>query len=764
MRLINQLKLLVLFSGLATILLLFACNGKEKFLTGTSTFSGSSTCIECHEKEYHLWLDSDHDNAMDTAIASTVLGNFDNTTFERNGFTSKFYKKDGKFFVHTLGPEGIPGDFQIAYTFGVRPLQQYLIPFENGRFQCLQITWDTEKQQWYHLSDSVYKDQEILPDDWLYWTNNAQNWNGMCAECHSTNLQKNYNPKTHVYNTTWSEIDVSCEACHGPGSEHNRWAAIDENNRPLADNYALVVQTSNITSNELVDQCAYCHARRTSFEDFEHPRTQLFDIISPQLPIEPYYYPDGQILEEDYVYGSFTQSKMHQKNVRCTFCHDAHSLKLKFDGNKLCYQCHQQDKYGDETHHFHKNFGDEGEPLILENGNKIVPVGEGSSCIPCHMPGQHFMGVDYRRDHSMRIPRPDLSDKLGTPNACTHCHSDKSNSWAASYTEKWYGKPTRFHFGETMYIASNNDTAAVPMLMNVIADENTSALIRASATHYLGSYPSIETQNKIRELLVDKDALVRREAIRNFLATDLNDLKSSIIPLLDDSLKMIRMEAAYLLSSVVKSEFDSTTSIKFERAIVEYINAMEYSADFAASRHNLGNVYSNLGQKEKAVDNYLEAIRIDSKFYPAKMNLAMLYNGLGKNDEAKDLLISVTADQPDMGDAYYSLGLLYAEMGDYDTSIRTLKNAAKLMPDRARVWYNLFKLYEFKLQFNEAERSLDKCLEIEPTNLEFLYAKIEFLLKQKNEKEAIETAKKILEYYPNSPDKQGLLDFINSMN
>jgi len=749
---------------LAFISLLVSCKQREKFIATDPSFVGSKTCIECHENEYHLWVGSDHDNAMDTAIATTVLGDFNDVEFERNGFTSRFYKKDGKFFVHTMGPNGIPGDFQIAYTFGVRPLQQYLVPFENGRLQCLQITWDTENKRWYHLADYVYNNQEILPDDWLYWTNNAQNWNGMCAECHSTNLQKNYNPETHVYNTTWSEIDVSCEACHGPGSEHNRWAAIDEKTRPVADNYALAVQTSNITSGELVDQCAYCHARRSSFDDFVHPRKEIFDIMSPQLPIEPYYYPDGQILEEDYVYGSFTQSKMHQKKVRCTFCHDAHSLKLKFDGNNLCYQCHKQETYGSYKHHYHKDFGDEGEPLILDGGETIVPVGEGAQCIPCHMPGRNFMGVDYRRDHSMRIPRPDLSDKLGTPNACNQCHTDQTNNWAASYTERWYGKPTRFHFGETMYRAAKNDTTAIPMLLNLISDENTSALIKASATHYLGNFPNNETQSTVRQLLRDENPLVRREAIRSFMPANMEDLKANLLPLLDDSTLMIRAEAAYNLSSLNPNDLDSITAVKLNNSITEYIGIMEYSADFAASRHNLGNTYSNIGQKEKAIENYLEAIRIDNQFFPAMINLAMVYNSLGNNTEALQLLLTVTEKQPELGDAYYSLGLLQAEMGDYDNSIVSLKSAARLIPNRSRIWYNLFRLYEFKKNITDAEKTLNICLEIEPRNLEFLYAKIEFLLKQKREKDAVEVAKMILEYYPGLPDKVELQNFINSMN
>ena len=747
---------------LLPVFLLFQCNNPETLPTSEATFAGSQTCLECHEIEYQSWKGSDHDNAMDTAIASTVLGDFNNAEFERDGFTSRFYTDNGKYFVHTQGPEGKPGDFQVAYTFGVRPLQQYLIPFEDGRYQCLQITWDTEKNQWYHLANSVYQGQKIHPNDWLYWTNNAQNWNGMCAECHSTNLQKNYNPETHVYNTTWSEIDVSCEACHGPGSGHNSWAAIDSLSRPEIDNYGLVVQTSNITSRQLVDQCAYCHARRTSFGDFVHPHDEMFDIMSPQLPIEPFYYPDGQIREEDYVYASFTQSKMHQNNVRCTNCHDVHSLKLKKDGNDLCMQCHEPTDYNNYNHHFHKEFNEAGDPLILEGGKKIVEVGEGVQCVSCHMPGQYFMGVDFRRDHSMRIPRPDLSEKLGTPNACNQCHTDKTAAWAASYTEEWYDKPNRFHFGETMFMAARNDSTAVPLLFDIISDENSSALVKASATYYLNNFPNAETQKMNRELLFDKEALVRREAIRNFIPADVEDLKSNIIPLLDDPTLMVRMEATSQLSVLDFSTLDSLSARKLKNAIDEYIKTTAYSADFAASRHNLGNIYSNLGETEKAIDNYKEALRIDNQFFPAQVNLAMLFNRIGKNEEAESLLLDVVNEYPEMGDVYYSLGLLQAEMGDYDNSIISLRNAAVLIPEQSRIWFNLFKLLDFKNESAEAETAINKCLELEAGNTEFLYAKIEFLLKQKRTDDAVDVAKKVLEYYPNSPDKKDLQNFIKT--
>ena len=727
-----------------------------------ANFAGSQSCVECHEKEFDLWKGSDHDNAMDTAIASTVLGDFNNAEFEFNGFINKFYIRDGRYFVYTEGPDGNPGEFQVAYTFGIRPLQQYLIPFENGRYQVLPITWDTEKNEWYHMVDTVYHGQEIQPDDWLYWTNNGQNWNGMCAECHSTNLRKNYNPETHVYNTTWSEIDVSCEACHGPGSNHNEWAEFSKIEKKAYNNYGLVVQTSNISSRELVDQCAYCHARRTSFDDFIHPRNDLFDIISPHLPTEPYYFPDGQILEEDYVYGSFTQSKMHQNNVRCTNCHDVHSLNLKFDGNKLCQQCHKKEKYDNYEHHFHKNFNEEGEPLVLNDGNTIVKVGEGAQCVACHMPGRYFMGVDYRRDHSMRIPRPDLSEKLGTPNACNQCHTDQTSEWAASYTEKWYPESNLFHFGESIFLAQQNDTIAIDLLVNLINSELTSPLIKATATSYLVNFLNDETMALSRELLKDKEALVRREAIRSFVPNDAEDLIQSLAPLLFDSTKMIRMEAAYSLSGVPFENFDSIQRNQLTIAIDEYIAAMEYTADFAASRHNLGNIYGNLGQTEKAIENYNEAIKIDNQFFPAKVNLAMLYNNIGRNNEAELLLKDVANINSNDGNTQYSLGLLLAEEKKYEEAVVHLENAAKLLPGNARVFYNLGLLQDFLGDKQAAQTSLITAKNIEPDNLSFQVALIDFYLKQKEYSKAKPLA---IEYKENNPDDQSvdqLIEFIDN--
>ncbi len=746
-------------------MLIFYFSDKTDITDKTPEYVGRNTCIECHEAEYNDWKGSDHDNAMDTATAETVLGDFNNAEFEYDGFVSKFYTKDGKYFVHTRGPEGKPGDFQIAYTFGVRPLQQYLIPFEKGRFQCLQITWDTERNRWYHLSDSVYHGEVIKPDDWLYWTNQAQNWNGMCAECHSTNLQKNYNPETHVYNTTWSEIDVSCEACHGPSSVHLDWAALPEMDRPADNNFGLVVQTGNITSYQLIDQCAYCHARRSSFGDFLHPRNNVFDIIGPQLPIEPYYHSDGQILEEDYVYASFTQSKMYMNNVRCTDCHDVHSLKVKFGGdNRLCLQCHVKTDYDTYQHHFHKYAGEPGDALILNNRKKIVEVGEGALCINCHMTGGYYMGVDYRRDHSFRIPRPDQSMETGNPNACNQCHTDKTAEWASRNTKKWYGIKKRFHFGETMALAVEGDTAAVDGLLKLVRDNLNPPIVRAAATNYLGTFPSSESNKECRQMLNDPQALVRNEAAKAFLADDITDFVETLSPLLNDPARLVRMEAASRLVTIPPDNLDSVQKAALDAAVLEYIDAMEYSADFSGSRHNLGNLYSNLGEIKKAEENYLEAIRIDNLFYPSKINLAMLYNKEGENDKAEVLLKDVVRYHPELPDTYYSLGLLLAEKGNYEEAVEYLKKATELLPDRPRIFYNLALLLQYINKPGKAEKALKNAYELDPANPDYLMAIIDFYIKSGNKVKARKFVEEWVKLHPGDAAGRQLLDIVNDEN
>ncbi|MBD3857769.1 MAG: tetratricopeptide repeat protein [Acidobacteria bacterium] len=648
-----------------------------------ATFVGREVCRPCHEAAFTSWQGSDHDLAMDMATAETVRGDFDNVVFTSKGVTSSFFMRDGKFFVNTEGPDGELADFEITHTFGHEPLQQYLVPFPGGRLQCLSIAWDADLEEWFDLNP----DTVIPPDDWLHWTRAAQNWNGMCAECHSTNLLKNFDASSNTYNTTWSEIDVSCEACHGPGSEHVAWADIQPMARPDLPDYGLVVRTGDITSQEQVDLCAPCHSRRSELGDWDHSTTALLDSHLPSVLDEGLYHADGQILDEVYVWGSFTQSKMYANDVRCTDCHDAHSMKLLFEGNDLCLQCHRADAYDTSEHHFHKKIH-EGEPS------------DGALCIKCHMPEQPYMVIDERADHSLRVPRPDLSQTLGTPNACSQggCHDDRPLSWSVDAFTKWYGQAKKPHYGPTLAAGREGRPEALDDLVRLAGDELYPAIVRATALSLLGRYPGEESTRAFAVALADPEALLRHTAVNSFVASSPEELVELVAPLLFDPMRAVRLQAAVQLADAPDQLLKPYQREALADTLAEYRKAMEHSLDFAFAGHNLGNLAARLGDAAEAERYYRAAVSIDDLFYPAKANLAVLLNARGQNDEAEALLRSILEAYPEQHDVAYSLGLLLAEMGRYIEAESYLARAAAGMPDHPGAARNLRAIREYLTQ------------------------------------------------------------------
>ncbi|MEE4273463.1 MAG: tetratricopeptide repeat protein [Thermoanaerobaculales bacterium] len=700
-------------------------------------YVGRERCVGCHEAATDAWRGSDHDLAMDIASEQTVLGDFSGVEFEAHGITSRFFRRDEGFFVHTEGPGGEMAEFEIAYTFGVEPLQQYLIPFPGGRYQCLNIAWNSDLGEWFHL----YPDLDIPPEDWLHWTRPAQNWNGMCAECHSTNLVKGYDHETRSFETTWSEIDVSCEACHGPGSEHVEWAELPPMARPASGDDGLIIRTSELTSREQVELCAPCHSRRGELGDFRHGRLELLDNLVPSLLDEGLYHADGQILDEVYVYGSFVQSKMYANDVRCSDCHDVHSLKLRFEGNELCGQCHRLDTYDSADHHFHKQEVD-GKPSAA------------ALCISCHMPQQPYMVIDWRADHSLRVPRPDLSREIGTPNACgvEGCHADKSLDWQVAEYQTWYGRSRKPHYGTTLAAGRLLDPEARTGLIRLAGDQLYPAIVRATALNLLGGYPpGGDTAALFDLVLADDEPMVRRTAVEVVNTTSPEDTVEKLVPLLFDPVRAVRTMAASRLAGTPDEMLKPYQRERLAAVIEEHVADMTYSLDFAFAGHNLGNLWSQLGDMERAVESYEAALEVDELFFPAKMNLAVLYNSMGRNTEAEQLLREVLDAYPEEGQAAYSLGLLLAEMNRIDEAVVFLRRAAEIRPGRARAHYNLGLALQSLGRIGEAGAALARAVEVEPANLDYLYALADHHARLGNYRAALVVVDQMIASHPESP-------------
>ena len=729
--------------------------GAGEVVQAGATFTGGKACIECHQKEYRLWKGSDHDKAMSVASDSTVLGDFNKAEFTFNGKTSKFYKRGEKYLVFTEGVDGKMTELEVTHTFGVRPLQQYLIPFDKGRYQCLPIAWNTVENKWFHMAGMVYKPEDLKPDNWLYWTNQAQNWNSMCAECHSTKLEKNFDLTTKSYNTTWVDINVNCEACHGPGSAHIEWARLPVMGRPQDNNTGLTVKTSKIPSRQYVEACSPCHARRSSLGNLDHSHNDFLSYAIPQLPTRPMYHIDGQFLEEDYEYGSFTQSKMYMKDVRCGDCHDAHSLKRKFEGNALCTQCHRADEYDTYNHHLHKAKGEAGYSFSNKEGKKLGP-GDGNLCRDCHMPGQYYMGIDRRFDHSMRIPRPDLSIQLGTPNACINCHDDKTDQWALQSVNKWYGERRKAHYATILAEAADGKTGADSGLLRIINSNLYPEIIRATAIRYLQPYPGDKARSAVRKAMGDPDPLLRHTAVEYFLPADSAELFRVLSPLLGDPVKSVRMEVANRLSSFPKTSFSEIQYRLFMKALEEYRLSQEYVADFPAGRYNLGNFYANTGKNALAEENYREALAIDNLFYPAKVNLALLYYKGGQTAPAEVLFRDLVSNHPEVTEGPYYLALLYGEQKRYPEAISLLEKACRQPGRNPRVFYNLALLYQMTGQDDRCEATFTKGLREEPCNFDMLYALYAFYMNKNKRSEAAPVIEKMKTCFPGEKQVQDL--------
>ena len=746
-------------AGVGWTMLRPSAGGAGDFAAAQATYVGRQSCATCHDREHKLWLESHHDLAMQEATEDTVLGEFDGATFDHYGTVSRFFKKDGRFFVHTDGPDGQMRDYRISYVFGVDPLQQYLIEFPDGRYQCLGIAWDSRPkdrggQRWFHVYQN--EGEKIGHDDPVHWTKAAQNWNFMCAECHSTNLKKNYNPKGDTYRTSWSEMDVSCEACHGPGSSHVKWAESSALKRWWSGDQAkgLAVRLKHDRDHLPPEQrdpkftaqaeaCARCHARRHVITgDYRHG-DPLLDHHVPHLLTEGVYFPDGQIQDEVYVYGSFIQSKMYHKGVRCTDCHEPHSLKLLVPGNALCIRCHQHpaDKFDTPAHHFH------------------APGTPGAACVNCHMPERTYMVVDPRRDHSLRVPRPDLSVKLGVPNACNQCHQDKEPQWAADWVVRWHGPERKDdpHYGELLAAARGGDVKAESGLLHLVGNPQVPSLARATAVSHLGQYAGRQALTAIAGALQDEDPLVRQVAIRGLDNLPPRSRVAALSSLLGDPVRAVRIEAARALSAV-PPDLRAAHRDAFDAALEEFEDAQLANADRPGAHLNLGVVYGNLGRPRLAEDAYRTAIRLDPRFIPARINLADLYGKLDRNDEAEPLLRGVLKQRPDYAPAYHALGLLEIRRKRYDQALVLLGKAAGLDPSDASIHYVYGVALNTMGKPEQSIQVLEKIQRRHPRHREILVALATILRDQNEPASALKYAQQLLQLDPSDPGARQLVE------
>ena len=671
---------LTALAGVATVLLLARSNRppREREAADAAAFVGSTRCAGCHASEHAAWTSSQHAVAMQAAHPGTVLGRFDGTRLAHDGLTSTFVRRGDRYVVNTEGADGRLHDFAVRFTFGVFPLQQYLVELPGGRLQPLPLAWDARPaaeggQRWLSLDATP----RHPPSDDLHWTGRLQSWNYMCADCHSTGVRKGYDARAELFRTTYAERTVGCEACHGPGSRHvasaSRPAWLRRVTRSVdvpparlterrgvswsTDSTGRVIRRSRPrTTNREIGVCAQCHARRSHIAEGYTAGAPFLDYYDPMLLVAGLYYPDGQQREEVYDHASFLQSRMYAAGVTCADCHDPHTQRLRRPGNQACTQCHAAARYDASTHHFHP------------------PRSAGASCASCHMPATTYMQVDPRHDHSIRVPRPDLSVRLGVPNACNRCHADQDARWAAERVRAWYGHtPAGFQrFAGAFAADDRGDPAAADSLRAVADDPTQPAIVRASALARLAAHPGPVAFAAAGRGARDADPLVRRAALDILDGIAAPARIAIAAPLLADGTRIVRLQAAWALAPVADSLPTAQWRRDFARAAAEFVESQRYNADRTQRRLTLGAFYAARGQLDSAGTEFRAAMRLSPGDEVGYLNLAAILVEQGRRAEAEGVLRAGLARIPESAAIAYERALALAGLGRTGEALRAL--------------------------------------------------------------------------------------------
>lgn len=694
----------------------------------------SADCRSCHENAFAAWSASHHafahrpvDAAKDAdafvpANHASVSG-VDYDISWKDGRPHFAEKRDGR------PAEPYTADFVLGHT----PLRQYIVPVGGGRYQAAELAFDPAKKDWFN----VFGDERRQPGEWGHWRGRGMNWNSMCAHCHMTDFRKNYDPAADVYATTWREHGVGCSQCHaGLAADH-----LDPKRKPASGSTPL----GNPTAADLKraqETCAPCHARNELLTGRLHPGGGYNDYYRLTLPTEAaVFFPDGQVRDEDFNYTSLLTSRMGGKaGVTCLDCHDPHSgrTKLPASDNSLCMQCHGPSPRMNA-------------PVIDPLAHSRHPAGStGNQCVTCHMPTTTYMQRDPRHDHGFLKPDPLLTKELGIPNACNRCHADKSVDWSIEYVNQWYGaKMDSRQRARTRVVAAAQAGApeAAEKLVAMIASEDVPAwraTLLLLARNFAASHPKVA--ETARAATKDADAMVRSAAAQ--VLSTLPGEAATLRPLLNDSSRLVRLDAAWPLSaelpagSAIRREFD------------EYLAA---SADQPAGRLRLGQDFFNRGRAAEAEGALRKAAEWDPNSPGIQDTLGVVLNELGKTDEAAAALWRAARLNPADATAAFNAALAFAAARKLPDAEFALREAVKRNPRLDRAWYNLGLLLAQTGRPADALAALQQAEQAAPGVADYPYARATILWQTNQRDAALAAARRALEIDPGHAPSRALL-------
>lgn len=730
---------------------------QEMHSTEFKNYAGSQSCANCHQDEYKQWQTSHHGLAERLPSAAEDQRAFVPTRSFLAGIEHSTASFDGtNYQITSIGLSGSNETHAVVRVIGENPLRQFLINFADGRLQTMEASYDPRSNQWFN----VFGPENRHPGEWGHWTGRGMNWNDMCAVCHNTRLQKNYDAAADAYHTTMAERSVGCEACHGPLQNHVDWQ----------NQYGKTGRTDptlpKFSHEQTMDNCAWCHSRRTDLTGDFQPGDALLNRASLTIvDTTDTYYPDGQIRDEDYEYTAFLGSRMHAAGVYCMDCHNPHSAKTKLSGNLLCLRCHngsypKAPVIDPVAHSHHKVHGYEGTnraPGIIAASYDPKAITEtGGECINCHMPQTVYMQRHWRHDHGFTSPDPLLTKSYGIPNACNRCHTDQTADWALTNTINWYGekmnRPARAR-AELLARAKTGDTTTREPLMTLLTATNETPYWQAVAAGFLGQWvdqPTVE--QSLLQALQSPSPLVREQAARALeQPANGNDPTAThaLNSLLADPSLAVRIAAAWDLKDQIASNSPATGDLE------HYLNL---HADQPQGQVQLGDYAVAQGRLDEAADHFRKAVAWDSDAAPFHHDFAIVLSMQGKTREAVDQLEAACRLEPNEAEYEFKLGLAWNELEDLTNTIAALKQAVALNPHHVRAWYNL-GLAESSLGDTDAAlAALQRAADNAPDSAEITFARATILYRLGRIGEARAAANQALEIDPNNTQARDLLN------
>ena len=721
--------------------------GAQAATESEKSFVGSEVCGTCHQTEHKAWSSSHHAEAMMLPDEASIKGDFNDSQFEYQGVVTRFTRDKDGFYIRVREGYAEEKLHKVAYTFGVYPLQQYLIRTDGGRYQAYDVAWDARPkkdggQRWFKL----LPDEDTSEGSPFHWTRHTQNWNSRCADCHSTNVQRGFDSKTNTFKTEFSEISVGCESCHGQGSLHAKLA--QRGDFPPDSNYGFDVSLSPGTAFTFVERediavpsgesrdvqinaCGACHSRRQQVGAF-NPAEAYHNQFVLRRAETPLYFADGQIRDEVFVLGSFLQSKMAQAGVECTHCHDPHNGNLKLQGNAVCTQCHKASAYDATAHHHH--------PANTE----------AAQCVTCHMPDTTYMEVDDRRDHSFRIPNPAASELTGSKSVCKDCHKAQTNQWAQEKINDWAGEASLDLFATLNFGIERGDPLALRQVTQFINDPQNPALKRATLLAASGRVPSRLTAETIQKAISSPDPLIRAAALDASDFIPLQHRYGIFRGMISDESASVRFSLARQLAG-----HEQFLSGKEREALLkllsEYESQLKLSADAPAGQLALADYYTRTNKLDKAFAAFDKALEIEPAFAAALLNKADLQRATGDDGGAEQTLRAALDVASDSGAVQHSYGLNLIRQGRKSEALEHLRLATQQEDANSRYFYVLAVAQDGEGQTSEAIKTLELANERWPHQYDVLFALVSYLEKTGRTDESLPYLSTLSAIAPNDP-------------